>query len=349
MFALTVGDVYPVLGMELHRGFLYVLVPDNTERRWPQWMPDELWSSDCREFRLAGISAATPMARRSGEMDGWPDGVTSCWSSQMSTAITWKSAIRRRWKYLRASCSELSADWAVRLTGADWVVRRPVAEMFGRQPEEKASFLLEGWHRGGRSPRVAASAATAGPDRSVRRGVNRQAFGPGVRAYAKYAPNFLARACFRWSGHCCGGPVKPSAQPTLVRTQHLPPGKTPRSEALSVSRKRANGERCATPSADAVSAGQRRERWRGGRRRAFSHGEYPEKLLRWYPMARSHVRGAGAGFRVAALASSRWLGCRAGRLVVPAAGTRCGPSLGSGRVIRRSRRGRLGGSGRCRW
>jgi hypothetical protein len=49
-FALTVGEVYPVLGMELHRGFLYVLVPDNTERRWPQWMPNELF-----EFRMSEI------------------------------------------------------------------------------------------------------------------------------------------------------------------------------------------------------------------------------------------------------------------------------------------------------
>lgn len=79
-FALTVGEVYPVLGMELHRGFLYILVPDNTERRWPQWMPNELF-----EFRLSeiptGTSAATPMVRRSGRMDGWPDGITSCWSN----------------------------------------------------------------------------------------------------------------------------------------------------------------------------------------------------------------------------------------------------------------------------
>ena len=35
--------------------------------------------------------------------------------------------------------------------------------------------------------------------------------------------------CSRWSRRCGGGPVKPSAQPTLVRTQHLPPpAKTPR-------------------------------------------------------------------------------------------------------------------------
>lgn len=51
-FALTVGKVYPVLGLELYRGFLFVLVPDNTERRWPQWKPNELF-----EFNMSDIPA----------------------------------------------------------------------------------------------------------------------------------------------------------------------------------------------------------------------------------------------------------------------------------------------------
>jgi hypothetical protein len=42
-FALTIGDTYPVLGMELYRDLLQVLVPDNSDHRRPQWMPLELF------------------------------------------------------------------------------------------------------------------------------------------------------------------------------------------------------------------------------------------------------------------------------------------------------------------
>ena len=45
-FSLTVGSSYPVLGMELYRDILQVLVPDNSDFRRPQWMPSELFDFD---------------------------------------------------------------------------------------------------------------------------------------------------------------------------------------------------------------------------------------------------------------------------------------------------------------
>jgi hypothetical protein len=42
-FALTIGDLYPVLGMELYRDILQILVPDNSGYRRPQWLPLELF------------------------------------------------------------------------------------------------------------------------------------------------------------------------------------------------------------------------------------------------------------------------------------------------------------------
>jgi hypothetical protein len=45
-FSLNVGDRYPVLGMELYRDVLQVLVPDNSNSRRPQWLPSELFEFD---------------------------------------------------------------------------------------------------------------------------------------------------------------------------------------------------------------------------------------------------------------------------------------------------------------
>lgn len=45
-FDLTVGDLYPVLGMELYREVLQILVTDNSHHRRPQWMPLELFEVD---------------------------------------------------------------------------------------------------------------------------------------------------------------------------------------------------------------------------------------------------------------------------------------------------------------
>jgi hypothetical protein len=42
-FSVTIGDLYPVLGMELYRDVLQVLVPDNSGHRRPQWLPLELF------------------------------------------------------------------------------------------------------------------------------------------------------------------------------------------------------------------------------------------------------------------------------------------------------------------
>jgi len=50
---------------------------------------------------------------------------------------------------------------------------------------------------------------------------------PRPQIYGKYARNLAKDACFRRSHRRGRGSVKPSAQPTLVRTQHLPPRITP--------------------------------------------------------------------------------------------------------------------------
>ncbi len=51
-FALTIGDTYPVLGMELYRQVFQILVPDNSEYRRPQWLPVELFVIDDSEIPL---------------------------------------------------------------------------------------------------------------------------------------------------------------------------------------------------------------------------------------------------------------------------------------------------------
>jgi hypothetical protein len=42
-FPLTVDAIYPVLGMELYRDTLQLLIPDNSDMQYPQWMPLELF------------------------------------------------------------------------------------------------------------------------------------------------------------------------------------------------------------------------------------------------------------------------------------------------------------------
>jgi hypothetical protein len=42
-FDLTIGGLYPVLGMELYRDVLQILIPDNSDGRHPQWLPLELF------------------------------------------------------------------------------------------------------------------------------------------------------------------------------------------------------------------------------------------------------------------------------------------------------------------
>jgi hypothetical protein len=55
-------------------------------------------------------------------------------------------------------------------------------------------------------------------------------FSQSFQAYGKYARNLPAKLRSPRSGLCDGRSVKPSAQPALVRTQHLPPREAPRSE-----------------------------------------------------------------------------------------------------------------------
>lgn len=46
LFPLTIDDAYPVLGMELYRDILQLLVPNNSNLQYPQWMPLELFDVD---------------------------------------------------------------------------------------------------------------------------------------------------------------------------------------------------------------------------------------------------------------------------------------------------------------
>ncbi len=50
-FQLTIGGLYPVLGMELYRNILQILVPDNSEHKYPQWLPLELFETENSEVR----------------------------------------------------------------------------------------------------------------------------------------------------------------------------------------------------------------------------------------------------------------------------------------------------------
>jgi hypothetical protein len=59
-FALTVGASYPVLGMELYRESLQLLVPDNSDHRRPQWMPSELFEIDISELPTGWFFRAYP-------------------------------------------------------------------------------------------------------------------------------------------------------------------------------------------------------------------------------------------------------------------------------------------------
>jgi len=42
-FHVTIGQVYPVLGLELLQGNLHALIPDDSDYRRPQWLPLELF------------------------------------------------------------------------------------------------------------------------------------------------------------------------------------------------------------------------------------------------------------------------------------------------------------------
>jgi len=59
-FDLTVGELYPVLGMELYRGLLQLLVTDNSDLRRPQWMPLELFDVDISKLPSAWYFVSFP-------------------------------------------------------------------------------------------------------------------------------------------------------------------------------------------------------------------------------------------------------------------------------------------------
>lgn len=73
-FALTVDDSYPVLGMELYRDSLQLLVPDNSDHQRPQWMPSELFEIDISEIPGDWFFRTYPegsSARRGGFRARW--------------------------------------------------------------------------------------------------------------------------------------------------------------------------------------------------------------------------------------------------------------------------------------
>lgn len=73
-FALTVGASYPVLGMELYRDSLQLLVPDNSDHRRPQWMPSELFEIEISELPASWLFRLYPEespGRRAGFRARW--------------------------------------------------------------------------------------------------------------------------------------------------------------------------------------------------------------------------------------------------------------------------------------
>jgi hypothetical protein len=73
-FALTIGDLYPVLGMELYQDILQVLVPDNSDNRRPQWLPMELFEIDKSEVPSSWYFLSYPneaAARQRGFRARW--------------------------------------------------------------------------------------------------------------------------------------------------------------------------------------------------------------------------------------------------------------------------------------
>jgi hypothetical protein len=73
-FELTVGARYPVLGMELYQDILQILVPDDSDRRLPQWMPADLFDIELSELPADWFFVAYPaetMARQRGFRARW--------------------------------------------------------------------------------------------------------------------------------------------------------------------------------------------------------------------------------------------------------------------------------------
>jgi hypothetical protein len=123
----------------------------------------------------------------------------------------------------------------------------------------------------------------------------------------------------RRSGSLLEMPVKPSAQPTLVRTQHLPPVKSQVGACFCLAAA-AGGERCVTPPAGPALPRFCRSAVRGAMvpgRRPVPRGEYAEKFLR----SRGTPRGPGpACCNITTRGSELMATLAAGRLVTGTAG-----------------------------
>jgi hypothetical protein len=73
-FDLTVGDLYPVLGMELYREFLQLLVTDNSDHQRPQWLPLELFEINISKLPTTWYFVSYPeghVARERGFKAVW--------------------------------------------------------------------------------------------------------------------------------------------------------------------------------------------------------------------------------------------------------------------------------------
>jgi hypothetical protein len=63
-FDLTIGVLYPVLGLELYQDILQILVPDDSDRRLPQWMPVDLFDIELSELPADWFFVSYPAEAR---------------------------------------------------------------------------------------------------------------------------------------------------------------------------------------------------------------------------------------------------------------------------------------------
>jgi hypothetical protein len=106
-FALTIGDPYPVLGMELYRDVLQILVPDNSDHKRPQWLPVDLFEIEKSE-------------------------VPAIWYFQAysSGAVAHERGFRARWGYRQLVESDMHRDGLEELDPAALAIFAEELQMF---------------------------------------------------------------------------------------------------------------------------------------------------------------------------------------------------------------------------
>jgi hypothetical protein len=152
--------------------------------------------------------------------------IANIWSPR--TDMMGTGAPRRVWRLLHLGCAIAARK------------RRIAPESSGSdtwEDSDSQAYMSCGLARGGSSAAVERTVSVTAPTGPVRGYFCPRPWPPKPAAHRRIADGGGRRRslerCMRWSRTCDLGKgersVKPSAQPTLVRTQHLPPpAKTPR-------------------------------------------------------------------------------------------------------------------------